>query len=63
MAQKRNEFIEEFKGLVSTGEITDIESYAYKTRASRTKAVSDLRAGDHEEILIGKRGVFIKKEE
>lgn len=49
--------------MVAAGEITDIESYAYATRSSRTKAVADLRAGNHEEIFVGKRGIFIKKEE
>ena len=57
----RNELIREIKQLVDSGEITDIESYIFSTRYSRTKAKSDLRLGDWAEIKIGKRNIYIKK--
>jgi len=60
---KRDDLIKEVIALIEKGDITDIESYAYVNRFSRTKAVADLRDGNHVEIFIGKRGIFIKKED
>lgn len=56
----RTELIGNIEELIKSGEITDIESYAYARRVSRTKAVTDLRNGDWTELFIGKRGFFVK---
>lgn len=62
MAKVNEQLIEDLGVKIKAGEITDIESYAYAHRVSRTKAVMDLRGGGWTEMFIGKRGFFVRTE-
>lgn len=57
----RPELIDLIKSLVDKGEITDVESFIYKTRASRTTASKILRSDEYQSVQIGKRTIYIKK--
>lgn len=57
----RIEFIEEFRRLVDTGEIVDIESFCYANEFSRTKAKKILNGQEYEAVLIRKHSLYIKK--
>ena len=62
MAEINGQLISELKEKIECGQITDIETYAYDHRVSRTKAVDDLTKGGWERMYIGKRGFFVRTE-
>ena len=57
----RLELIIEFKRLVATGEVTDIESFCQTSQHSRTKARKLLEGDEYTPVHIRKRTIYIKK--
>ena len=58
---EREEFIQEAQRLISTGELTDVESYVRTNDASRTKARTDLDSNEWHKLTIRKRFIYVKK--